>query len=1137
MRTPETIVPSRGVLLRAERDVDAGHESLGFLSESHGFLPRTPPPLRLPDSHRAWDDAAEQLPELWRMVSVREALAELPTLDAMELADADVWRASCLLSILAHSFVRVETRPAGDLPASIQRPWDQITQRLGRRRPFLSYNDLIVYNWRFRDAARPDPMRVENLDLLIPTVGNQEERVFYLTQVEIIAQCTPIVGAVVRAQEAVVRDDAAGLKEELLLILERIRHVTEVSFQKIDPNPLSVTYVDPVVWATTVAPFAVPIGEGTAGPSGTAAPIFHLLDTFFGRRGFESFLGREALQLRPWFPPRHQAFLEAVNETPVRDYIRRSDDRVLQGLFSTALDAYAGPRGYLGLHRQKVYGYLELAFKVGRSVTIGGFSGAFRDRAWKDVDEELDTARRERYAEFQRAGHYAVVKSRERVEASVRRVTLDFASAGIPYRPGDHCRVLPENDPELVGRTLAALRAGGRERVPLTREWRDALSIRHAYETSAPTGVALTDFLRYAKLRPLLRPVGKALFALTASAALDRILEARSEDQWELWDVLELLSEEGYETRRLWRSQLWQDEAIARIVPPEPFRTYSVSSAPDGAIPRSLELTVGRLEYRSAGGSVDGVRRRGTASAYVTERAGTDADHDRLMSVHVVRPTRFRLPDDSARPIVMFAGGTGISPFRGFWQARLEGTVGAENWLFFSTPTREHFYYRDELERVIATGKLELRVAFSRDDLIARSEDGVLIVEPEGRARLPDVMEREDTAKALWRLLRSAEEGGAEASVYVCGQAAFAESVTQSLQRIVARFAPGDDAERAQRARGFLRRLVAERRLMQDVFTTYAPHTAPGVAGSGVYDASDLVLHNDDQHGYWFAIDGNVYDVTEFMHLHPGGPTILLESVGLDASREYRAVLHHESSEIDAMLPIYKIGTIRRLDFRSRWGLALAPGEGIVYLPLSDLYRAWVRYLYLLVEMENALRNDFRYLRSALTSGDEAQELNPLKVQYAANTHLRFLEAYFDGSLGADLERLFGLTVGLCAPGDRIDRVGRELARALEAPEAAAMRSFSERARTLYLDVSGRDRRASRAWEEARRLCSRVEEVDRGFLAEMKRVVRDGLRVFEEFEAAAIEQGAETLIASLLGIPDVARRYCTRFTETFVDVG
>ena len=60
------------------------------------------------------------------------------------------------------------------------------------------------------------------------------------------------------------------------------------------------------------------------------------------------------------------------------------------------MDMYAGEHGFLGRHRMKVYGYLELAFKVGRSVTIGGFSGAFKDRTWDEVDGELEAARFER---------------------------------------------------------------------------------------------------------------------------------------------------------------------------------------------------------------------------------------------------------------------------------------------------------------------------------------------------------------------------------------------------------------------------------------------------------------------------------------------------------------------------------------------------------------------------------------------------------------------------------------------------------------------------------------------------------------------------------------------------------------------
>src|SRR6058998_3208506 len=125
-------VPSGAALRRAERsNADAGHENLGFLSESHGFLPVSPPRLELPDSHRAWDETAARLPELWRTVAVREAIEALPVLDVGVLEDGDLWRASCLVSILAHSYVRSETRPYGELPLSIRGPWQELGDRLG----------------------------------------------------------------------------------------------------------------------------------------------------------------------------------------------------------------------------------------------------------------------------------------------------------------------------------------------------------------------------------------------------------------------------------------------------------------------------------------------------------------------------------------------------------------------------------------------------------------------------------------------------------------------------------------------------------------------------------------------------------------------------------------------------------------------------------------------------------------------------------------------------------------------------------------------------------------------------------------------------------------------------------------------
>ena len=128
--------------------------------------------------------------------------------------------------------------------------------------------------------------------LLTPTVDTPEERIFYLTQTgswprprrSSAPSCAP---------EAILADDADGLRRALALIGARLRHVVRTSLPKIYPNPSASSHVNPVVWAKTVAPFAVPMGKGVQGPSGTSSPLFNLLDAFFGRKRHDTFLGKE----------------------------------------------------------------------------------------------------------------------------------------------------------------------------------------------------------------------------------------------------------------------------------------------------------------------------------------------------------------------------------------------------------------------------------------------------------------------------------------------------------------------------------------------------------------------------------------------------------------------------------------------------------------------------------------------------------------------------------------------------------------------------------------------------------------------------------------------------------------------------
>jgi hypothetical protein len=372
-----------------------GHENLGFLSAARGFIPLRAPLTRLSDRFRPWDELAAELPELWRHVALRQRVELLPLLDASSasLTDAELLRACALLAITAHAYWHCEPRPPARLPDVLSVPWAKLRARLHRTQEALSYVDLIVYNWRAPDACAE--LSLEQLDLLFPIAGNQEERVFYLTQLEILARAGPLPALLASAQAAALRADHGSLE----VCLERIGHVFSHSanaLDRIDPRAQAPTYVNPVPWAKMVAPLAVPFRRGQLGPSGTSSPLFNTLDAFFGRSQWSSQLGQEIRALRRTYPAAWQLFLRALDSAPMNELVARSPSPGVRDAWDHALTLYTGPDGFLARHRRKVYGYLEIAFKVGRSLTIGGFGGAFADRTWNEVDAALGKAHAER---------------------------------------------------------------------------------------------------------------------------------------------------------------------------------------------------------------------------------------------------------------------------------------------------------------------------------------------------------------------------------------------------------------------------------------------------------------------------------------------------------------------------------------------------------------------------------------------------------------------------------------------------------------------------------------------------------------------------------------------------------------------
>jgi hypothetical protein len=393
------LAPAQRTLRAYERiNQRAGHENVGFLSESHGFLPVEPPLQQLAARFASWDEVAADLPVLYRELGVRRRLEALSVLDASRdaLPKPQLLRACALLGMLAHAYWYADSRPPRALPDAISVPWAQLRARLGRSQPVLSYVDLVVYNWKYRSAATSAARVVENLELLFPTIGNREERVFCLTQLEILARSAPVVPLTAAAQSAAWNRDDEALMRAIEGIAECLRQVVRSSLRKIDPRRHSATHVDPVIWAKTVAPFAVPFQREHQGSSCTSSPLFSTLDVFFGGREHGSVAGRETLALRAGYPPAWQAFLTALSEPSVASYVAARKNPALNAVWQAALDRYAGPGGFLERHRMKVYGYLELALKVGRSPTSGGFNAGFTRRSWDEVDVALRAAHDER---------------------------------------------------------------------------------------------------------------------------------------------------------------------------------------------------------------------------------------------------------------------------------------------------------------------------------------------------------------------------------------------------------------------------------------------------------------------------------------------------------------------------------------------------------------------------------------------------------------------------------------------------------------------------------------------------------------------------------------------------------------------
>lgn len=169
---------------------------------------------------------------------------------------------------------------------------------------------------------------------------------------------------------------------------------------------------------------------------------------------------------------------------------------------------------------------------------------------------------------------------------------------------------------------------------------------------------------------------------------------------------------------------------------------YSIASPPALALAGTIELLV----------PADGA----------FGQAGLDPATVAGATLHIEGPLgAFGVPDAAAAaPLLLVAGGTGISPLRSVILDRLATAGRAPATLVYSVRTPDEFAFADEFRGLAADGRLTLHTTVTRD---------------EGPAGGPTRMGRVDAA-----LLRTALPAP-DAVCLVCGPSGFVQAVTATL--------------------------------------------------------------------------------------------------------------------------------------------------------------------------------------------------------------------------------------------------------------------------------------------------------------------------------------------------------------------
>ncbi|CAB9521937.1 expressed unknown protein [Seminavis robusta] len=515
------------------------------------------------------------------------------------------------------------------IPAAIFQPWKEVNLRLGRPKPTFTYYDYFTLNVVHKnDAPRttcwePDgdraPQRTySKVSCDVRVFGDYTENIFVVVNHDMEYQTTPLIGLCCDAVDYVLARNDEGLASVLLQMGEVVKKVTYAFLQAI-PNANSERFVDPVGWSKSIGMLIPPILEGEFSMSGLQSSFVHLMDVLLGRYCYNGEIGGLAMNERPWLPFLHQEFFRRLGICSVRKYVCQSQSRALRSSFDRLVRLFASEQGFLGVHRIKTMGFLELGVKTGRTESSGQTAQTTTDvgwqaRVWRKVNEDLYQGIEERMnlqtnvssngfteAFVQNIEEIGVVPGSESY-----RVTFNIAGAGMTYRAGDRLEIMPANGPEIIGRMLKAMRVSSMDLADSnllvtvdTDEWKEAVA--KSYEKITAQSFPIAALLRIMHLRPLTKTVFDSVCAaagMSGHSLVERELrQGKIHDVPELIELLRDMQPEGALSSEAIHEL---PSKLCSILPPLRPRLYSIANSPPPMTsPSIVSIVISRLWFEA----------------------------------------------------------------------------------------------------------------------------------------------------------------------------------------------------------------------------------------------------------------------------------------------------------------------------------------------------------------------------------------------------------------------------------------------------------------------------------------------------------------------------------------------------------